>query len=90
MEKMPVKCDHCNVAAHVITEGTTPKRVICPQCGASEDYGTVVKSIGQQATAYAADKISKSLIKAARGSKTLRYTPGTVRHSRSKFRADLS
>ncbi len=57
----PIKCSACKVPAKVfIPDGKTePDRVICPQCGIAEDYDVVLRSIGEQAQAFAAKELQK-------------------------------
>ena len=84
MANKPIKCSRWNVAAQMILERNTPKKVVCPRCGASEDYARFEQSIGDQAAAYAADEIGKALKGLARGNKQ-----GNIRSQRSKFRMDF-
>ena len=90
MTDKAVRCTSCGIPAQVIVEGNTPQRVTCPQCGASESYADFQQSAGHQASAYAADKIGKTLRDIARGNKNIKYKPGNIRRHNPKFRVDLT
>ena len=90
MGDTPVKCSSCEVQAQVILEDGYPREVTCPSCGVSESYADFQRSLGHQASAYAADRIGKVFKDMARGSKNIRYTPGHRPTRSSQFRVDFS
>ena len=63
MTDQPIRCAACHAASQLfIPDGATePDRVVCPQCGASEDYGAVLRSLGEQAEVYAAKELQKAV-----------------------------
>ena len=89
MGDTPVKCSSCEVQAQVILEGGTPCEVVCPRCGASESYADFQRSLGHQASDYAADKIGKVFKDMARGSRNIKYTPGHRPTRRSQFKVEF-
>lgn len=90
MDDKSVKCVGCGVPAHVVLEGGAPERVVCPDCGVSENYDEVVQAIGNQAAVYAAYVLSRSFKAISKGKKNIRYERGNIRRQPSQFRVDLS
>ena len=89
MADRPVKCTSCDVSAQVILEYNTPQKVVCPQCGSSESYAEFQRSVGHQASAYAADQIGKTFRDMARKNKRIKYKPGNVRAHSPLFRVEF-
>ena len=89
MSNKPVRCNNCNAAAKVVVENDRPINVICSNCGESESYAQVTKALGSRVTAYAAERINRSLRDWAKRDKNVRYKPGMGRRSVSRFRVDL-
>jgi hypothetical protein len=85
MGDTPVKCSSCDVQAQVVLEGDTPKEVVCPRCGVSESYADFQRSVGHQASAYAAEEIGKVFRDMARRSRSVTYKPGNLQSNNPKF-----
>ena len=90
MADRPVKCTSCEASAHVILEENTPQKVVCPQCGSSESYAEFQRSVGRQASAYAADQIGKTFREMARSNKNIKYKPGNIGAHRPRFRVEFN
>ena len=86
----PVKCNSCDASADVTLDGGIPKSVICPECGASENYADFQQSIAFQATEYVSGRLNRALRDMARGNKNIIYKPGHVRSHKPKFRVDMA
>ena len=86
MEETPVNCSSCEVQARVILDGDTPREVVCPRCGASESYEDFQRSVGLQASAYAANKMGEVFKDIARKNKNVKYTAGHRPTHRSQFK----
>lgn len=89
MTGKPAKCTSCDVPAQVILEEDTPQEVVCPRCGSSESYAEFQRSVGHQASAYAAAEIGKGFSDIARRNKNIKYKPGNIRSHSPRFRVDL-
>ena len=89
MSNTPILCNRCDAAAQVVIEGNEPKDVVCPECGETESYAEFKQSVGDQVKGVAADRIGRALKEAARGSRHIRYKPGSRTISRGKFRVGL-
>ena len=89
----PIKCRRCKIAAQVVIEDGEPKRVICPGCGLTRDYGEVRRMIGEQASAFAAKEIQDSLkrisSKGRMGGVTFSHRPAQIREPMGDFFIDL-
>ena len=82
-QNKPIKCHCCKVAAQVVVEHGEPKRVTCPRCGRSRDYTVVRRMIGEQASAFAAEKLQESFQRTFRkgrsGGVSSRHSPTHTR-----------
>ena len=95
MSDKPVKCRDCKFDAKVVMEDDKPKRVVCPVCGASEDFDVFTQSLTEQAEAFTAEEMQKALS----GMSTLNeggmfgvsvgYTPAKIKKATGKFIIDF-
>ena len=90
MADRPGKCSSCDIAAQVVLEGSTPQKVVCPQCGMSESYEDVQQSVSHQALAHGSKELGKAFSDIAKGNRNIRYEPGSVRSHRPNFRVEFS
>jgi hypothetical protein len=60
-------------------------KVPCSQCGDSDTFEHVKRSLGEQAQEFAARQIQKTLGDAFRGNKPVKYTPGIVPKRSHRF-----
>ena len=60
MADKPIKCRDCQIDAQVVVENDQPQRVVCPRCGASEEFDITVRSLTEQAEAFAAKELQKA------------------------------
>ena len=89
MSNKPVRCNRCNATAQVIVENNEAKNVLCPRCGESQSHTEVMQSLGEQVSAFASERISRSLRESSKRDKNVHYKPGMRRRPRGKFRVDL-
>ena len=85
MSTQPIMCRSCNIEARAEVECTSIKNIVCPQCGASENYETFQKIVG----AVMVEKVQNMLRDSFKGNKSITYRPGHISKPSSKFRLDL-
>jgi hypothetical protein len=81
----PVLCAHCKVQVKLPPDPKPEDKVSCPECGQSDTFENVKRSLGEQAQEYAAKMIQKSMGDAFLGSKNIKYTPGVIPHRTHRF-----
>ena len=95
MPDKPVKCRDCKVDAKILMEDDRPKRVVCPGCGAWEDFDVFERALAQQAEAFAAEEMQKALSGMATLDEggmfgvSVGYTPAKIDQATGKFVVDF-
>ncbi len=84
-----IKCNRCNVALEGPAEPKDQDVFSCPRCGASDTRKNVLAEIKQFAVDHVQQKLSKSMVDAARGSKFLKVTTKPVKKRSYRFKVDL-
>lgn len=85
----PVLCAVCRVPVQVSPSPKPDDTVTCPRCGVEDSHANVMKSIAEQGQEYLAHKLQEAMSNAARGSKYLKYTPGSIPKRTHRFVVDL-
>jgi hypothetical protein len=57
----PILCSKCKVQVQVVPDAKPDDKVTCPDCGDSDTFENVMRSLGDQAQEWAEQKLSASL-----------------------------
>jgi hypothetical protein len=85
MSNTPVLCGKCNVQVNIVPNPEPQDKVTCPQCGDSDTFENVKRSLGEQAQEFAARKIQETMRNVTRGSTAIKYTPGVIPQRTHRF-----
>ena len=85
----PVLCAKCRVPIKGPAKPDPDSVLSCPVCGESDTFDNIKGELAQQAKEHLAKHFQAAMGKAARGSKSLKYTPGAIPKRTYRFVVDL-
>ncbi len=86
-ENYTIKCAKCDVSVEVTTKNGT-EMACCPVCGLSDTKENAYREVKEYVTRQAADALSASMQRIARGSKFMTYKQGPRDHKVYRFIVD--
>lgn len=84
-DNQPMLCAKCRVPVQVVPDPKPEDMVTCPQCGESDTFENVKRSLGQQAAEWAQRKLADSF----KGLKGFTYTEGHREKRHHRFIVEL-
>jgi hypothetical protein len=89
MSTKPMLCARCRIQVQVTPNPMPTDTVICPECGESDTFENVKRSLAEQAQEYFVKRMQSTLGDAFRGSQNIKYTPGTIPKRHHRFVIEL-
>jgi anaerobic ribonucleoside-triphosphate reductase len=80
-DNRPLLCAKCGVNVQVVPDPKPEDMVTCPQCGESDTFENVKRSLGQQAAEWAQRKLAESF----KGKSGFTYTEGPREKREHRF-----